>query len=460
MISVAHNLTAINAQRQFGLVEKRDRKSTEKLSSGYRINRAADDAAGLAISEKMRRQVKGLTRASMNCQDGISLCQVRDGALGSVHDILQRMNELSNESANGTLSDTDRSYIQQEVDHLVAEVNRIGKETTFNEIPVFDYENMVTIPGSEGSVSTSSALGTGYLTDVYQAGSTYYPAANLNFGGINADTVSQLYGKSFSFTCSQSCGEAFKFTFIDGNGNQSTASNLNGAVLHEYQIDIHGETTAKGVLDKVFNFVHDNMPNNYATNGYDALLVSHSNRMIRTSDESISLAAVVGYSTPEQAARRFAAHTGDFGKADCTELAGVISTETRKNALVIQAGAEAGQYIYIAMDKMNAGILGIDPTDVSTQSAAANAINQIKGAFSIVSEQRSNAGADQNRLEHTIRNLDNVVENSADAESRIRDTDMAEEMVQHSINSILAQSGTQMMSNANQSNQGVLSLLQ
>ncbi|MCR5126978.1 MAG: hypothetical protein K6B69_02625, partial [Lachnospiraceae bacterium] len=361
MISVAHNLTAINAQRQFGLVEKRDRKSTEKLSSGYRINRAADDAAGLAISEKMRRQVKGLTRASMNCQDGISLCQVRDGALGSVHDILQRMNELSNESANGTLSDTDRSYIQQEVDHLVAEVNRIGKETTFNEIPVFDYDNMVTVPGSEGTISTSSAIGTGYLTDVYQAGGTFYPAANLNFGGLNASTVSDLYGKSFSFTCSASCDEAFKFTFIDGDGSQSTADNLNGAVMHEYKIDIHGETTAKGVLDKVFGFVHDNMPNGYAVNGYDALLVSHSNRMIRTSDESFSIASVNGYPTPEQAANRYASHTGKYGKADCSELAGVITSETRKNALVIQAGAESGQYIYVAMDKMNAGILGIDP---------------------------------------------------------------------------------------------------
>ncbi|MCR5598443.1 MAG: hypothetical protein K6G19_09710 [Lachnospiraceae bacterium] len=318
---------------------------------------------------------------------------------------------------------------------------------------------MVTIPGTEGSVSTSSAIGTGYMTDVYQAGSTYYPAANLNFGGINADTVSQLYGSSFSFTCSAACNEAFKFTFIDGDGTQSSASNLSGSVLHEYKIDIHGETTAKGVLDKVFNYVHDNMPNGYSVNGYDSLLVSHSNRMIRTSPESISLAAVNGYPTREQAANKFANASGKYGKADCSELAGVITTETRKNALVIQAGAEEGQFIYVAMDKMNAGILGIDPTDVSTADAATNAINQIKSAFSIISEQRSNAGADQNRLEHTIRNLDNVVENTDEAESRIRDTDMASEMVQYSLNNILAQSGIKVMTQANMSNQGVLSLL-
>ena len=459
MISVTHNLAAMNAQRQFGIVTDKGRKSTEKLSSGYRINRAADDAAGLAISEKMRRQVKGLTRASLNCQDGISLCQVRDGALGSVHEILNRMTELSVQSANGTLNDNDRSYIQQEVDHLVSEVNRIGKETTFNEIPVFDYSNMVTIPGQSGTTSNNSAIGTGYLTDVYQAGNTFYPAANLNFGGINASTVSELYGKSFSFTCSAACAEAFKFTFIDGDGDQSSASNLTGQVAHEYVIDIHGETTAKGVLDKVFNFVHDNMPNNYPANGYDSLLVSHSNRMIRTSDESLTLASVNGFSTREAAENKYASHTGAYGKADCTELAGVITSEVKKNALLIQAGAESGQYIYVSMDRMNAGILGIDPTDVSTQDAAANAIRQIKDAYSIVSEQRSNAGADQNRLEHTIRNLDNTAENTADAESKIRDTDMAEEMVQYSLNNILSQSGIQMMTQANQSNQGVLSLL-
>ena len=141
MLIVAHNMMAANAQRQFGIVDKRKASSTEKLSSGYRINRAADDAAGLAISEKMRRQVRGLAQASMNCQDGIGLCQVRDGALGSVHEILQRMNELAVHSANGTLSEEDRSYIQEEVDNLVAEINRIGKDTSFNEIPVFDCDS-------------------------------------------------------------------------------------------------------------------------------------------------------------------------------------------------------------------------------------------------------------------------------------------------------------------------------
>lgn len=456
---IAHNLQAINAQRQFGLSNKRKVTSTEKLSSGYRINRSADDAAGLAISEKMRRQVRGLTQASLNCQDGIGICQVRDGALGSVHEILDRMEELSVHAANGTLSDEDRSYIQSEVNNLVEEINRIGKDTTFNEIPVFDCDNLVSIPGYSGTARTSSAIGTGYMTDVYYENGQYYPAANLNFGGINEDTVSSVYGKTFSFTCSMACDEAFKFTFIDGDGTQSTASNLNGTVTHEYTIDIHGETTAKGVLDKVFQYVSENMPNDYSGADPTNLMVSHSNRMIRTSDSSMTLAAVSGYPSSTQAASVFAGASGAYGKAECSELTGVIIDEELKNALPIHSGEEAGQYIYVSMDKMNAGILGLDPTDVSTQNAADASITKIKSALGEISRQRSNAGAEQNRLEHSIRNLDNTVENTMSAESRIRDTDMAKEMVSNISADILSQAGQSIMAQANQSNQGVLSLL-
>ncbi|MCR5452025.1 MAG: hypothetical protein K6F00_05295, partial [Lachnospiraceae bacterium] len=409
---IAHNLEAMNAQRHYNLVEIRKAKSTEKLSSGYRINRAADDAAGLAISEKMRRQVRGLTQASRNCQDGVSLCQVRDGALDTVHGILNRMNELSVQAANGTLSDQDRSYIQVEVDQLVSEINRIGKDTSFNEIPIFDYEHLVKVPGRSGSHATSTAIGTGYLTDTYYENGSYHPSANLDFGGINADTVASMYEKSFSFTCSLSCPEAFTFKFIDGDGSQSSASNLNGKIEHKYVIDIHGLTTARDVLDKVFDYVSANMPNNYSGADRNDLLVSHSNRMVRTSPTSISLVSTRTYPTEQQAASAFASTTGAYGKANCSELAGVLVDDEWINALAIQAGAEAEQFIYVRLDKMNAGLLGIDPLDVSTQPAAGESINKLKYAFSEIVRQRSDAGADQNRLEHTIRNLDNVVENT------------------------------------------------
>ncbi len=460
---VAHNLTAYNAQRQFNLINNSRSKSTEKLSSGYKINRAADDAAGLAISEKMRRQVRGLTQASFNCQDGIGLCQVRDGALNEVHDILNRMNVLSVQAANDTLMDEDRAQIQVEMDQLVSEINRIGSDTEFNNLKVFDYAKQM---GMKPTPS-SSAIGSGYLTDVYQEPGTnrYHPSANLNFGGINSETVSQLYDKSFSFTCSAGCSETFTFKFIDGDGTQnSLVGKNNGQAPHTYTIDIHGKTTANEVLDCLFGYVAGNMANDSYIASADGkkLPVSHSNTLVRTSDNSMTIAANATYSDPESAKHAYDAKIAShspYSRAICTEIAGVIQDETFRPIIKIQAGAEKDQYIALTMDTMNARVLGVDPTDISTQSAAANAIQQIKNAFRIVSEQRSDAGAEQNRLEHAIKNLDNIVENTQAAESQIRDTDMAREMVQYSLKNILAQAGQSMMTQANQSNQGVLSLL-
>ena len=457
MLAIAHNLSALNAQRQFNIVDTKKGKTTEKLSSGYRVNRAADDAAGLAISEKMRRQIRGLTQASANCQEGIGLCQVKDGALNEVHEILNRMNELSVQSANGTLMDEDRSHIQAEMDELVAEINQIARNTTYNEIQIFDYANQM------GLNEKRSAIGTGYLTDVFQEGSAYHPSANLNFNGIDPTTVSQMYGKSFTFTCSQSCPETFKFTFINGDGTQnSVVGQNNGSGLHEYTIDIHGETTAKGVLDKLFNYVHDNMPNSYTPAGDGDLLVSHSNRLVRTSDSSFSIVSDATFNNANDAAHAFddrIASNSPFSKADCSELAAVVEEAEFIPVLGIQAGCEAGQYIYLTMRQMNAKILGIDPTDISTQSAASESIGKVKYAQNLISEHRSKAGAEQNRLEHAIYNLDNVVENTTAAESRIRDTDMAKEMMSLSLSNILAQAGQSVLAQANQSIQGVLSLL-
>ena len=270
---VQHNLTAMNSNRMLGVTTKSQAKSTEKLSSGYKINRAADDAAGLAISEKMRRQIRGLTQASANAQDGISCVQTAEGALNEVHDMLQRINELAVKAANGTNMKEDRSYIQQEVSQLTTEINRVAKTTTFNE------------------------------------------------------------------------------------------QNL-----------LNGSFTGK----------------------------------------------------------------------------------------VLQVGSEkaTGNQITISISAMNAGGLGVSGLSVSTTTNALGAISTVKLAITKLNEQRSKLGAIQNRLEHTINNLDNVVENTTSAESAIRDTDMASEMVRYSNNNILAQAGQSMLAQANQANQGVLSLLQ
>jgi len=266
---VQHNLTAMNSNRMLGITSNTQAKSTEKLSSGYKVNRAADDAAGLAISEKMRRQVRGLTQASANAQDGISAVQTAEGALAEVHDMLQRMNELAIKAANGTNQSEDLLYIDSEVQALKSEINRVKDTTTFNE--------------------------------------------------------ANLLGGSFDKT--------------------------------------------------------------------------------------------------------------------------------------LQVGAEAGQTIGIKISNLSTATIGIGTTEVSTAGGATTAITSIKNALASVSKQRSDLGAVQNRLEHTIKNLDNVVENTTAAESQIRDTDMAAEMVKYSNNNILAQAGTAMLAQSNQSNQNVLSLL-
>lgn len=267
---VQHNLTAMNANRQLGVTTSAQAKSTEKLSSGYRINRAGDDAAGLTISEKMRSQIRGLNKASNNAQDGVSLIQVAEGALAETHSILQRMNELATQAANDTNTTIDRNAVQKEINQLVSEIDRIQSTTQFNTMNLID-----------GS-----------------------------FSGKN-----------------------------------------------------------------------------------------------------------------------------------------------------LQVGSLSGQKISISISNMNSSSLKVTNMSVASYSAAGSAMDKIQSAINMVSEQRSYLGALQNRLEHTIANLDNISENTQAAESRLRDTDMADEMVEYSKNNILAQAGQSMLAQANQSNQGVLSLL-
>ena len=267
---VQHNLRAMNSNRMLGLTQATQAKSTEKLSSGYKINRAADDAAGLAISEKMRRQIRGLTQATENAQDGISCVQTAEGALNEVHDMLQRMNELANQAANGTNTDADRGYLDQEIKQLQAEITRTAQNTTFNEMNLL------------------------------------------------------------------------------------------------------------------------------------------------SSNKSVAL----------------------------------------------QVGTDSGQEIAITLKSMTASSIGVGSISIATSTGAKSALADIESAIKEVSSLRADLGAVQNRLEHTINNLDNVVENTTAAEAQIRDTDMATEMVKYSNNNILAQAGQAMLAQSNQANQGVLSLLQ
>ncbi len=312
---VQHNMTAHNSNRMLGVTTSQQAKSSEKLSSGYQINRAADDAAGLSISEKMRRQIRGLNQAVKNAQDGISSVQTAEGALNEVQDMLQRMNELTVKAANGTLQTVDRNYIQNEVDALVSEIDRVSASTTFNE--------------------------------------------------------QNLLNGEFSHKCLQ-VGSENPNSKADGDG---------------YKI----ADASKQVIDVTINKV------DFKT------LISATDAFKSAIDSKTSITKTTGNTT-----------TG-------------LNTNSK--------------------------------LQVSTQSSAQSAITTIKRALQNVSTQRSALGAVQNRLEHTIANLNNVVENTTSAESLIRDTDMASEMVRYSNNNILAQAGQSMLAQANQSNQGVLSLL-
>ena len=389
---VQHNLTAMNSNRQLGITTGAQAKSTEKLSSGFKINRAADDAAGLSISEKMRKQIRGLTQASLNAQDGISAVQTAEGALAEVHDMLQRMNELAVKAANGTMSTDDRNYIQSEIDQLVSEIDRVSTTTKFNETYLLKGENKV---------------------------ATTYQAVKISVGGSEITTSTQTGIATASFT--------------KAAGSEITV----------------GSTTFKLVEDTT-------------TVGTEPQLGITS---FKVKDMDAFLSAV------NIAAKREDPNTKSI-TFDGSELEMVSFAEDPQKSLqfALQVGADSysTNQINVNISAMSATGLGVNglviargASDTTTDETlkAREAIETITSALQRVSSQRSALGAAQNRLEHTIANLDNVVENTTAAESAIRDTDMASEMVKYSNNQILMQAGQSMLAQANQANQGVMSLL-
>lgn len=459
---VQHNLSAMNSNRQLGITTGIQAKSSEKLSSGYKINRAADDAAGLAISEKMRRQIRGLAQGAQNLQDGISLMQIADGALVEVHEMLQRMNELSVKAANDTLQSVDRKYIQQEMDQLKAQISQVGGSTTFNERKIFDdlFPGKVTYT-KLSDVIKSSAAESGKLSEAFQKNGQWYPAAYLDFSKVDSSIVEALDGKGFSFTCAQSCSEKFEFKFdtsTEESRIEGSKTYRNGT--HEYYIGIKGCKDGKDILDRMFDFAYNNPLSGTpaGTMTPTSVPVSHTNTLERLSGDKFVLwgNTGTGYST-EEAAKNHNFQSG-MGVVDCSSMD--ISMQTEIRDLWIQASSNVDDGMYVTINRMNAEIIGVDDADVTTRDGALESIEKVKKAQEIISTERSNIGAQQNRLEHSYKNVKNTEENTQAAESRIRDTDMAAEMVRYSNNNILAQAGQSMLAQANQTNQGVLSLLQ
>ena len=656
---VQHNLTAMNSNRMLGLSNLTLAKSTEKLSSGYRVNRAADDAAGLAISEKMRRQIRGLTQASANCQDGVSICQIADGALDEVHDMLKRCEELAVKAANDTNTSEDRAYIQSELDALATEIDRVHSTTVFNEQKIFS-ENGITpaYKAPSGNISfltdggiqvevglidvdgnrisaadDAAATGTVNSTDVanselaqfaklaaanavsklasaypnlFATSSTNNIQVGLDLANIDGkgktlasaslsmssssgnvimsykmkiDTTDYPISQFASFSDAQKAdlaavvahemthlmmydtvntgmvgSDKFPLWFIEGTAQTSSGDNgwlsnsldagSTDAEIKSYmsQItgmpygagylgtmylgmsasgasmsDVTGTNIAKG-LDKILTDVakgksfDDAIKDN--TSGKFTSVGDFVNEFKTASGDSLAFAkdlisargtngaGSILYPLNNSEAQAFA--PGSLSSAsgsytinpENTWFSNAYGTDINwpkmgddegtgggnGNGFYIQAGAESGQYIHLKQFNISAdALLGGQKMDVtgnysepgaggynsgdvsvthSSAEAAGNTINLIKEADRRVSIVRSYYGATQNRLEHTIKNLDNVVENTTSAESQIRDTDMAQEMVRYSNTNILAQAGQAMLAQSNQANQGILSLLQ
>ena len=462
---VQHNLTAMNSNRMLGLTTKTQAKSTEKLSSGYKINRAADDAAGLSISEKMRKQIRGLTQASNNAQDGISTVQTAEGALNEVQDMLQRMNELAVKAANGTMSENDRTYIQNEVDQLTTEIDRVAETTKFNETyllkgdknaeakNIYAYGNFtntaaaVTNPDvAGGSTAAKMTVAITAPTTAEQADLQNEVLKALKDTGATATVAKGATTATFTLT-----GYTVKNDgTIEKNGVSSGVKITNNETI-----------TADAAKDRSDNF---------KITSIDKAAVSGPAQYYDKDGNKIAANALSNYVTGDNGAitvingKTLYDATGNVQTLDANAITSQDDALVGALKLTLHVGADAttNNQISVSLDAMSAKGLGVNglKVDGADDTNALNAIDTVKEAIQKVSTQRSALGAVQNRLEHTISNLDNVVENTTSAESAIRDTDMATEMVKYSNNNILAQAGQAMLAQSNQANQGVLSLLQ
>ena len=398
---VQHNLTAMNANRQLGVTTSSQAKATEKLSSGYRINRAGDDAAGLKISEKMRSQVRGLTKASTNAQDGVSLIQTAEGALNEAHSILQRMNELAVQGANDTNESIDRDAIDEELDALTQELDRISTTTQFNKQNLLD------------GTFTAKNL---------QVGANANQKIEISIGNMNAATLGLKSIKGQESSVVQKGKKPTTVTYKDYiyQYDTTTAFSKNKALAIS---QFKGDMSQKAADNQYVMQLNE-------TTGSIYYLDGASNK-----HDTISAAK----------------------QADISAMKGSISGAlTNSFADYLNTQDETAQAPTVAAPSTD---FVLSKPSVSSYAKANATITAVQEAINKVSSQRSALGAIQNRLEHTIANLDNVAENTQAAESRIRDTDMASQMVEYSKNNILAQAGQSMLAQANQSNQGVLSLL-
>lgn len=409
---INNNIMAMNTHRQLGVNNSATAKSLEKLSSGYRINRAGDDAAGLAISEKMRGQIRGLNMASKNSQDGISLIQTAEGALNETHSILQRMRELAVQAASDTNTEVDRSNIQDEIDQLTKEITRIADTTEFNTMKLLDgsrgdavasnVQNVLDNASLKGASGAAIAADTALVDLENEAGNT--------LGIVDGDVITISYVKN---------GET-KTEVV----NVTDTTDLSGL--------LQGSDYTVSVADGKLTFTAANAGYAGAVNGITITVKSASGETKTAATNALSA----------------------FKETTAAQ------DQRLDGSATLQIGANEGQTLTLSVENMTSAALGVKDIKVGTRLQASVAINVIDAAISKVSTERSKLGAVQNRLEHTISNLDTSAENLQASESRIRDVDMAQEMMNYTKQNILTQAATAMLAQANQAPQSVLQLLQ
>jgi len=489
---IANNISAMNTHRVLVGSDNQMGKSLERLSSGLRINRAADDAAGLAISEKMRAQIRGLKQASRNAQDGISMIQTAEGGLNETHAILQRMRELAVQAANGTLTDSDKAEVQKEVAQLIEEIDRIGNTTEFNTKKLLN-----------GQAGVTSSQANGVASDGVVINGTTTTAASGATGGAVSQADLDAVITSLSAGPNTKTGvyqveitKQATAASITGNQDISTGTGEDGILnINGVAIELGAGDTGATIVSKINNYsaqtgVKAELDGNnlkLTTTG----LGSEATLTVSTTDSDflskLGLAADGTYITTTVGSDAVGTINGEaaIGKGNTLTLTkagddadgltvnfdgsklnlgatGTLTFDAVINSdgqVTLQIGANDKQTLSFTINDMRSKALGIDELDVTTPNGAAEAIKKLDNALTLVSAERSKLGAIQNRLEHTISNLGVAAENIAASESRIRDIDMAEEMTNFTKNQILVQASTAMLAQANQKSQAVLKLL-
>lgn len=457
---INHNISALNTYRQLSSNNTATSKSLEKLSSGLRINRAGDDAAGLAISEKMRGQIRGLDQASSNANDGISLIQTAEGALNETQSILQRMRELAVQSSNDTNTANDRAEIQKEIDQLTQEIDRIGNTTEFNTKKLLNGGASVSATKTGAAVDTARITVTGGSSDTKVGDSVTITAAGTAMATsatatTNVNSVAYTGATSKLNAASSIAINGVAFSFTTANTVQDVIDTINDAgmgVTASYTAgnQIQFKTAAVGSSAKLdFSGATGDFAENAAladTVGTDA-----------TVGGIASYTAVGNHITVHSTTAKGL----EFDLSGTGALTGSVTVAVASNGgLNMHIGANENQTMYISVGDMRSTALGVNGINVTTKDSAEASITTIQSALDKVSSERAKLGAYQNRLEHTINNLGTTSENLSASESRIRDVDMAKEMMSFTKNNILSQAAQAMLAQANQQPQSVLQLLQ